>query len=385
VKGLAIAFRDELRTLRCDPGALLVLVGAIVLYSFFYPLPYLHEVLKEVPVAVVDLDHGALARTLEQMVDAHELLRVAAHPASLAEAEQLVARGECVGILAIPAGFERDVRRGRQAEVAVYADASYFLAYRQALTGLVESTGTLSAGVELLRLRASGLGDRQAHAARDPLPLVTRSLFNPTEGYASYVVPSVMLLILQQTLLVGLGMLGGTAREKGQRRGAEVAPLARVLGRAAVYLALYAVHAVYYLVLVPLLYGFPRRGEPAALALFMLPFLLAIIFLGLAVAPVFTRRESSIQVLLFTSLPAVFLAGFSWPIEAIPPGLRAASFLLPSTAGIAGVLRLNAMGASLRHVRFELLVLWALTICYLLLAWWSEWRIARAGLTPPRI
>jgi ABC-2 type transport system permease protein len=385
VNGLALAFRDELRTLRRDPGALLVLVGAIVLYSFFYPLPYLHEVLKEVPVAVVDLDHGALARRLEQIVDAHELLRVAARPASLAEAEQLVARGECAGILAIPPEFERDVRRGRQAEVAVYADASYFLAYRQALTGLVESTGTLSAGVELLRLRASGLGDRQARVARDPLPLVTRSLFNPTEGYATYVVPSVMLLILQQTLLVGVGMLGGTAREQGWRARADVAPLARVLGRAGVYLALYAVHAVYYLVVVPFLYGFPRRGEPAALALFMLPFLLAIIFLGLALANVFTRRESSIQVLLFTSLPAVFLAGFSWPIEAIPPGLRVASFLLPSTAGIAGVLRLNAMGASLRHVRFELLVLWALTICYLLLAWWSEWRIARAGLTPPRI
>ena len=74
--------------------------------------------------------------------------------------------GRAGGILAIPAQFERHVQRGEQAQVGVFADASYFLVYRQALTGMLEATGTLSAGIEVRRLMAEGLpGDRAIRRA----------------------------------------------------------------------------------------------------------------------------------------------------------------------------------------------------------------------------
>ncbi len=70
----------------------------------------------------------------------------------------------------------------------------------------------------------------QALAARDPLPVVDRPLYNPAEGYASYIVPSILVLILQQTLLIGIGLLGGTAREQGATPPI-AGPLTVVLGR----------------------------------------------------------------------------------------------------------------------------------------------------------
>lgn len=354
-----------------DPGALLVLVGAVVLYAFFYPLPYRPEVLREVPVAVVDLDHTAPSRLLVRMAEAHSSLRVAARPDDLESAETLLRRGSVGGVLLIPAGFQDRLLSGRQARVGVFADASTFLVYRQVATGFVEAIGTLSAGVEVRRLQARGYPEAAAGGRRQPVTLVARSLFNPTEGYASCVVPGVLILILQQTLLIGIGLLGGTeAEDRGRSRvrNAGVPGLA-LLGRASFYLLLYAVHLAFLFGVVHPTLGLPQRAAAFDLAAFGLPFLLACVFLAQALSHAFRRRETALQVLLFTSLPAVFLAGFVWPRETLPTWLRAVSLLLPSTTGVDGFHRLSTMGASLRHVRGEWLTLWALAFVYLLLAW----------------
>jgi ABC-2 type transport system permease protein len=363
-------FRNELRTVFSDVGVLLVFIGAIVIYSFFYPLPYLPQVLRDVPVAVVDQDKSVLSRKLIRMSDAHPFLRVTRHAGSVSEAESWVRAGEIGGLIVIPEGFSRQIARGGQVTVGVYADAGYFLVYRQVMTGMVTVARTMSAGVEIRRLQAGGKTVHQAMTAQRPLSLITTPLFNPSEGYASYVVPAILVLILQQTLLIGIGMVGGTARENRtpQAGGVICDAFTVISGKAAAYLSLYAVNAVYYFFVVFGIYGFSQRGTPFTVMVFLLPFLLSVILLGLTLEGLFPRRETAIQVLLITSLPAVFLAGFSWPVEAIPCWLRLFSFLIPSTAGIEGFLRINEMGATLYDVAGEWLLLWGLCTLYYLLA-----------------
>jgi ABC-2 type transport system permease protein len=381
LRAIAGVTRAEALRVARDPGALLILAGAVVLYSFFYPIPYLPQVLREVPVAVVDLDRTPLSRQLARTADAHPLLRVDFRPASVDEAERLVLAGSAGGILVVPEGFERRIRLGQRARVGAYADASYFLVYRQVATGFLESTGVVSAGIDVRRLESRGRPRESALALRDPVPLLVRPLFNPAEGYASYVVPAVLVLILQQTLLIGIGLLGGTAAETRRAATTPTGPgpsvLARVLGRALFYLALYAVYCFFMFGVVYRVFDFPERSRAGDLGLFALPFLLACIFLAQAFSALFRRRETALQVLLFSSLPAVFLAGFAWPAEALPRWLRGLSLLLPSTAGIAGFLRLTEMGATLRQVRFEWLVLWALAASYFTASWLAERRAGR--------
>ena len=91
-------------------------------------------------------------------------------------------------------GQHRGQRRLRAAEQAVQY-------------GFAEAVGTVSAGVEIRKLQASGQSAPQARASRAPVQLQMVALFNPTEGYGSFVVPAVALLILQQTLLMGAAML----------------------------------------------------------------------------------------------------------------------------------------------------------------------------------
>jgi len=395
VKTFARPFVAECRAIFLDPGAALVLVAALVLYAFFYPIPYRSQVLKETPVVMVDQDQSDTSRKLTRMIDAHELTRVVGHAASLSEGENQVRVGRAGGVVVVPAGFERAVRRGDQAFIAVYADASSFLVYRQVLTGAMEATGTLSAAVEIKRLVAAGTPVERALKGREPVQLVSRPLFNATEGYATYVVPAVLALILQQTLLVGIGLVSGT-RHESQKRGCAphlsqaanttarpdapgfsrlpvlVGSLCSLLGRALAYVLLYLVHVLFYFGVVYRLYGFPQQAGTLALLRFAIPFLLSVTFLGLTLRAVFRSREASIQILLFTSLPALFLAGFAWPVESLPRWMTVVGHGLPSTTAIAGFLRLTTMGASLSQVSHEWLTLWGLSGVYFVTGWIVE-------------
>ena len=371
MKTLFQVWMNEYRTIFSDFGILLVFFGAIIIYPFFYPLPYTNEVLKDIPVAVVDMNHSQLSHKLTRMIDSSELVFVAARDDTFDQAKVSILKGDIGGIVYIPNDFENKVLRGEQASVSVYSDASYFLIYKQVLSGIYHSVGTFSAGIEVKRMMARGVMEEQALSARDPLSLISYPLFNPTGGYATYVVPAVLVLMLQQTLLIGVGLLSGTRREKGfgeNNNPQSVSIISLILGKSFAYFSIYMVHAVYLFGILFRFYHFPQRGNPMDLILFIIPYLFASIFLAQAISGFFKTREMSMMILLFSSMPALFLSGFSWPKSSIPNWLNQLAMLLPSTAGIDGFLRINQMGASLKDIGFDWGVLLGLTAVYFFLA-----------------
>ena len=376
--GLWRSMREEVRRIAGDPGAWLILIGAVVAYGLIYPLPYSTEVVRDVPILVVDKDHSALSRRLARMVDAHEFTRVAGEVADEATAEREIAAGRAAAALIVPSGLERDVMRGERAEVVALCDATLFLVYRPALTGIVEATATLSAGIEIRRLEAKGAAAWQAQRARSPVRADMRALFNPSESYAAYVVPAVYVLILHQTLLIGIGLLQGTARERSHHAGrmgprhGPIRGLARLVGRTVPYLALYAGHAfLYFAVLLPC-QGLAPKAPLATLAWFLTPFLLATIWLAMPLGALFLTRESALTTLFTISIPILFSIGFVWPVEAMSPWVPKVAQWLPVTPGVWGTLELAQMGASPTEVWPRWSWLWTLAVLYFGLAWLVE-------------
>lgn len=379
-------WQQEYRNIFTDRGVLLLFFGAIIIYPIIYPIPYSNNVLKDVPITVVDLNNSQLSRQLIRMIDANEFVDVYSKTGDINAAQKEFFEGEVYGVLLIAKDFSQKILWGEPANVVVFTDASYFLFYRQVLTGIVSSTATMSAGVEIQHMLAQGLSRDEAMQARDPLPLISYPLFNPSGSYAVFVVPAVLLLILQQTLLIGIGMLAGTARERSNLhfliadRDLDQSHKI-ILGKAGAYFSLYLVHATYFFGVLFRAYDYPQRTGLLELLVFITPFLFAVIFLGIALSSLFRNRETSLMVLVFTSLPALFLSGFSWPPEAIPPWLHLLSYLLPSTAGIDGFLKLNIMGAEFREVFVSWLWLWGLAGGYFCLAIWGVQRL-QARIVP---
>nr|WP_271024226.1 ABC transporter permease [Rhizobium sp. RCAM05973] len=241
--------------------------------------------------------------------------------------------------------------------------------YNRTLQGITEAAATVSADLAAGSARTDGSLYRAALVRNSPVELLNQPLFNPTGGYASYVVPAAFILILQQTLLMGSAMLGGVAFERGghQARGGRGRPTA-VLGQALAHLLLALPGFGLYLIILPHIYGFSTNGRFLDMLALSIPFILSVSFLGQFVGSWFTHRESAVLLFIAISLPLFFQVGVAWPLEAIPNAVRIASQVLPSTSAIDGLVRVNQMGASLTDVWSNWQRLWTLAIVYAALA-----------------
>ncbi|UCM45973.1 ABC transporter permease [Aeromonas dhakensis] len=377
-----MGFRDllrlELRTLLADRAIMLTLFGGVFFYSFLYPQPYLHQLPREEAVVVVNEDGSQLSRQLEFMADATPQVKLVARASSLDEARQRMMAGEASGLLHIPNHFYRDLMLGKSVTLSYAGDASYFLVYGTIAEGLAQAGGTLAAQVKVARLLSHGEALPQAAMGWNAVALNVLPVFNPTMGYVNYVVPAVFVLILHQVLLMGTGILGATQNQRSQRgesgywQDAPVLPL--LLARTLVVGGLFVLPVSYFFGFCFDHYDIARTAEPATLWLFTLPFLLATTWFGVALGALFTRRDLPTQVVLVSSLPLVFLAGFIWPLELIPAPLNWLAQWVPSTPAIEGFLRLNQMGAGFEQVARYWWQLWGLALLYgalscLLLGW----------------
>ncbi|TIX87688.1 ABC transporter permease [Rhizobium sp. P44RR-XXIV] len=378
MKGFLTICRIELgRVLSLKP-AFSVLIVATIIYAAFYPQPYRTEALRHVPIAVVDLDGTDSSRQLIRRVDASADVAVGGVFPDQASAEREVYARDLYGILVIPQYFERDLLHNRQSPIALYADASYFLIYQRISGGVTAVAKTMGAEVETARLIAINVDPRIATAAADPMPLTAVPLFNPQGGYATYILPAAFILIMQQTLLIGVGLLG-TYRNDALKTGpaSSIGPIAVVAGKLLAYLILEAVIAPFYLIVIPYLYNIPRLGTPLSIFIFTLPFVLAVSALGLVIAGIFRSPLTVQLVSAALGIPFLFLAGFSWPTEAMPPFLHAIAVLLPSTSAINGIVAVAQLGAPLSYLRQPFLTLWILAAVYIVIAIVLESRRSR--------
>ena len=367
MSALLAVFRAEFSRIFQLRPAFSVLVIAVALYAVYYPQPYLNEALRKVPVAVVDQDETPTSRELARLIDATPDVGIATVLPDLASAQREVFTRQVYGILLIPQDFERHLLHGRPSPIALYADASYFLLYQRVAGAVSAVARTFGTEAEIKRLIDIGVDPALAGAAVDPMPLTAVPLFNPQGGYATYVLPAAFVLLLQQTLLIGVALLSTLpgADIRATVPGARSAgPLAVVIGKSVAYLTLEAVVLPFYLIVLPYLYGLPRLGSVGTILIFAVPFVLAVSSLGLALAAIFRTPLALQLVSAAIGLPFFFLAGFSWPSEAIPQSIRLISILVPSTSAIDGFVRVSQLGAPLSDVQGHFLTLWVLTAVY---------------------
>ena len=375
-RGLAGAFAAEYRRALGDRSALGLIVLAPIIYGAFYPQPYLGQLVRAIPIAVVDNDSSEVSRRLIQGLNAHEAVQVVARPSTLVEAQAALARREVFAIVDIPAGTEREVLAGRKARVPAYVDSGYFLLYNRTVQGILESSGAVTADILSGEVRPDGSLYRASLAKSSPVEVLNQPLFNPTGGYASYIVPAAFMLILQQTLFMGVATLGAVRRR--------TAAATAVLGQGLAHLLLALPGAALFLVVLPRLYGFSATTHLGDLLALLLPFVLSVSFLAQFVSFWFRHRETAVILFIATSLPLFFLVGVAWPVEALPSWLRAVSFVFPSTSAIDALVRIDQMDATLADAAPDWARLWILAALYLVLAIGAAKLSGREGVARAR-
>jgi len=370
-RGIGGAFAAEWRRVLGTRGAFALLFLAPLIYGIYYPQPYLNQILRKLPIAVVDNDLSDLSRQIVETLDASGALSVVVRARTLAEARSAIDRGQAFAAVDIPAGAERDVLKGITAHIPIYADATYLFVFRSTASGVATAIGTLTSDLVSRGARSDGSLVKAKLASMSPADVLLQPIFNPVGGYASYVVPAAFILILQQTLLIGSAMLTRGAVAKGG------GAFAGVLGRGFAHMTIYLPAVALYLIVLPHIYGFSTLGHLPQLFVLAAVFLLATSFMGQTVGAWFTRPENATILLLATSLPQFFMAGFAWPREAIPEVALAFGRLFPADTAIDGLVRSNQLGASIWEVSHDWLGLWCLAMGYFILAVISAFAIRR--------
>ena len=354
----------EARAIIRDEGVLLFVVALPLFYPILYSWIYNNEVTHEVPVAVVDASHSSTSRKFVRMYDASPDVRVAYFCNSLDEARRLVASQDINGIVYLPEDMDTRLNRMQPATVSIYCDMSLMLAYKA-----IYSTATSVAGIinSRIQIRLSGNAtDREDQISTQPLKYEEVPMFNPTGGYGNFILPGVLALILQQTLLLGIGMLYATRNERrqpfapacGTAVGHAFGWFRLMTGRTLCFLLLYSMLTAYVLLAIPKMFSFVQLLHPGDLVAFVLPYLLACMFMSMSLGAVLRQREDVMLVVVFTSVPLLFMSGVSWPQSNIPAFWRAAACLFPSTFGIQGFVKLNTMGAVITDIAPECKALW---------------------------
>ena len=372
LRDACLIWRDEMRQAFRDEGVLIFFFIVPLAYPLLYSWIYNNEVVREVPVVAVDDSHSHQSREFLRKCDAAAEVRIACYAADMDEARMLMGRQVVKAIYHVPSDFHTRLNRMEQAVVSVYCDMSLMLTYKAAFQTAMAVAQQMSSR---LQVKLSGrYTHREEQIQARPLDYDEVSVFNPAGGYGSAILPAVLMLILQQTLVLGIGLSAGTARENNLYQ--DLVPIQKhyhgtfriVLGKTLCYFMIYAVMGTWLTVVVPRIFHFPCLAHWQDLLLLMLPYTLACIFFGITVSCVVRYRENVMLLMVFVSIPLLFLSGASWPQTEIPGFWQGVAWLFPSTFGVRAYIRLNSMGGTIADVLPEYRALWIQMAAYFFLA-----------------
>lgn len=356
-----------------DAGVMLFFFALPTVYPVVYTIIYNPEIVTDMPVVVVDDSRTASSRNLARMVDATQAMEVYDYAPDIAAAREIMNSHNCFGILHIPYDYDKKLGRGEQTVVNFYSEMSLLLRYRSFVAALTDIQLELGTHIQAQKISETGMESLSSVAA--PVQSESIMLGDPTQGFASFIIPGILILILQQSLILGVTMLAGGAKERRRANGgidpmSVDAPLsAQMFGKLMCYLCIYTPMVLYILHIVPLMFSLPQVGSLGQCCLLILPMLIASTFLGYCLSWFVKERESSLLVIVFTSVVFLFLSGLTWPRYAMNGFWRLVGDAVPATWGVEAFVRMNSNGSPLWEQAHQYLMLWVLAAVYFVIAY----------------
>lgn len=342
-----------------DKSILLTCLIAPLFYAFFVGSIYKNKEVLEIPLIVVDMDHSFTSQKLSATLNAHPKIWVKHKLSNMKEAKELFYELDGQGILLIPNRFERSMLRMEANELPLYLNNSKFLTSNE-LNKAVQQIGLgLSVGVKTKYFLAKG--EKESSAFQKSLPLMPAvvSVYNTTNNYGDYLLPILLILIIQQTLIIGFGqsiihslkvhpnpVLLARSPEK---------LLGHISSKTSFYFLLYSAYFfVFYTVIFPY-YNLNFEGAAMLHILSTFLYLTGVLLATILMASFFQTMIGWTEIMAFSTYPLFLISGYSWPLESMPRALQLLAKTLPSTPFFEVFRKLSVQGASAYHITSELI------------------------------
>lgn len=323
---LMAVFVKELIQMKRDRLTFAMMVGipVIQLLLFGYAI---NSDPKRLPTTILSHDGSDLTRSLAAALQNSGYYRIIRFAGSHEEVDRLLARGEALLAVTIPAGFTRDLIRGDRPVLLVESDAADPVATGNALAALATLSSTA--------LRHDLKGPLASLAPGEvPFDLRVHRRYNP-EGLTSYnIVPGLVGTILTMTMVIMTSLAVTRERERGTMENLlamPITPLEVMLGKLLPFIGVGVVQVIVIMGAAQLLFGVPMLGSPLVLAACLLVFIAANLTVGFLFSTVATNQLQAMQMSFFFFLPSILMSGFMFPFKGMPTWAQYLGEILPLT------------------------------------------------------
>jgi len=316
---------------------------------------------KGLPAAMVSADQSPFTRSLVRALENSGYFRFVAQPATVEEADELIARGKVQFVLQVPEDFSRRLQRGDRPVVLVSADATDPAATSNAIAALQQVgitgldhdlTGTLAA------LKA------------DPAPFEVRvhRRYNP-EGITQYnIVPGLMGVVLTMTMVMMTSIAMTRERERGTMENllaTPVRPLEVMLGKIVPYIVVGYVQVIVILTAAKFLFQVPMVGSLLLLSTVLVLFIATNLAIGFTFSTLAKSQMQAMQMTMFFFLPSMLLSGFMFPFRGMPEWAQVIGEAFPLTHFLRIVRGIMLKGSAFADIASEV---WPLALILLVVS-----------------
>lgn len=347
---LLAVFWHESRRLFLHADLRLLVFSAPLFYGVLLSSVYLVDSLGDIRVGVIDRDGTRLSRLMVRWLDASSGIRTVGAYENIGDARNDMLDGHMDGYVVIPEGFTDEIKRGSDARTLLAVNAANIIQINPILMSFSQATQTVSAALSIRYAQKKGNGFRRAFAMSQAVQTNVSFAFNPDLEYSVFILPGLLFMVLQQILLVALvfsitekGGEGNAIAPSHEWKKGGVDRRLMVFGKMGPHVLAQLLYGVFFTWGLLPAFGIHPRSAPLLIAVFLLVSLTAISAFAGWISRFFSNATYALTALMFFSVPAFFLSGYSWPESALPDWLQAVSWLLPSTH-ILGPFRLLVLG-----------------------------------------
>jgi ABC-2 type transport system permease protein len=371
--GIFTLVKRELHLIASNACLILIIFAAPIIYPFLYNSIYINKFERDIPITVVDFDRSELSRKFIRDIDAHELMKVSCNSQTVDEAYQQLQMLNTMGIIIIPSGFETQQKKMMQTKIHVAINNTRFMVasdINRALGDIISQCGYRTV---METFQKAGFSSDQAKKMAEPVHPVINNCFNVTESYGDSMIAALFIIILQQSLLIGIAL--SIAAEREDKTVSDLLKKARnssfiiFTGKGSLYLLLYACYAVFFFTFHSQFYKIPFSGSYSALAILFTLLFPTIVLMGLLFGSFFKTRLMALIVFMVSAYPFFLISGYAWPFQSLPQGLKYIALLLPSTPFFSAYTVCTKMGGTLNDVVPQLLQMVLLICGYYILFW----------------
>lgn len=347
-----------------------------IVLSVFFALIYKNEIVREVPIGILDEDDTMLSRKIIQMIESSPSVRIDKYFGSYADLKISLKKNIVQAAFYFPKDFEKNVKSSQRSTIVFYKNSSNILlnniVYEAGLTALK----TASAGILLKKIKSDLKTSRQAMFVANPIRIESHLLFNPNYSYSFYLVPGFVLFTLQMIILIST--VSALNSEYNVDKFADIlkfstSPLKIIIGKIAAYSVVHLISgSTILLVILPFanihtIHVFPQ------LFLLLFLFTLANITIAMMISTLVKNKMFSTEIIVFVNTPAFILSGYTFPLESMPRFHFYFAQFLPFTHFLSALIKTYQMKLGFGNVQHEIILFSVMIITSILVATFGLW------------